>query len=959
LARFDAPRHPARLFGCGFLAQGTLKFRVGSSVFRVGAARIGLRILRARATLRAPVCRRNFAANTPRIREIVSNLNPEALDADPLETREWMESLDAVISHAGPQRARYVVQRLVEQAWRRGVTPELPVNTPYINTISTADEPDFPGDAAIEKRIRRLVRWNAMAMVQRANKKFSGIGGHLSTYASSASLYEVGFNHFFRGPNAEGGGDLIYYQGHAAPGIYSRAFVEGRLEAEQLDHFRREAAQPGLSSYPHPRLMPEFWQFPTVSMGIGPISAIYQARFNRYLHNRGLKDTSGSRIWAFLGDGECDEPESLGALHVAAREELDNLVFVINCNLQRLDGPVRGNGKIIQELEAVFRGSGWNVIKVIWAPEWDELLTKDTDGLLKRRMAEVVDGQFQKYTTSSGEYIRQHFFGTDPRLLEIVSHLSDEQLQKLRRGGHSYRKVYSAYHRALKANGKPTVILAHTVKGWTLGPAFEGSNIAHQKKAMDLGDLKTFRDLLELPVPDDKLEEAPFYRPDPKSEEIQYLLERRRQLGGVIPVRRTKATVAVEYPAPEFYAEYHKGMEKGEASTTMVFARLLSKLMRDKKVGKHIVPIVPDEARTFGMDALFSSAGIYSAKGQLYEPVDKGRVLYYREARDGQVLEEGITEAGSMASFVAAATSYSTNGVPMIPFYIFYSMFGFQRTGDQMWACMDQQGRGFVLGATAGRTTLNGEGLQHEDGHSHVLAATYPSVLAYDIAFAFELAVVIEDGIRRMYQENENIWYYITLQNEDYKMPAMPEGSKEGILKGLYRFQSAEKKKKLHVQLLGSSCIMLQVLRAVELLEKHGVSADVWGVTSYQQLRREALECERFNRLHPEAEPRIPYVTKTLADSEGPFIAVSDYMVLNQDQIARWVPRRYVPLGADGVGMSDTREALRRHFEIDAECVVIGALDALKLEGKMTGKAVAKAIAELGVDPNKRYSAHV
>jgi pyruvate dehydrogenase E1 component len=890
----------------------------------------------------------------------VTSLHPEALDVDPVETREWFESLDGVIAHGGPARARYVVQRLVEQAQRRSVQPELPVNTDYVNTISTSEEPDFPGDAVLEKRIRRIVRWNAMAMVQRANQNFSGIGGHLATYASSASLYEVGFNHFFRGPAADGEGDLIFYQGHAAPGIYSRAFLEGRLEADQLEHFRREAgSHPGLSSYPHPRLMPDFWQFPTVSMGIGPISAIYQARFNRYLHNRGIKDTSQSRVWAFLGDGECDEPESLGALHVASREGLDNLVFVVNCNLQRLDGPVRGNGKIVQELEAVFRGSGWNVIKVIWGPEWDPLLAQDHDGVLRRRMNEIVDGAFQKYTTSSGDYIRQHFFGSDPRLLDMVKHLSDEQLVKLRRGGHSYRKVYAAYERAVRTTGRPTVILAHTVKGWTLGPNFEGSNISHQKKKMDLSDLQKFRDLLQLPVPDDRLAEAPFYRPDSNSEEVQYLLERRRALGGLIPVRRAKASVQLDLPKSDLYAEFLQGMDKGEASTTMVFARLLSKLIRDKGVGRRVVPIVPDEARTFGMDALFSQVGIYSAKGQLYEPVDKGRVLYYREARDGQVLEEGITEAGSMASFTAAATSYSTTGEPMIPFYIFYSMFGFQRTGDQMWACMDQQGRGFVLGATAGRTTLNGEGLQHEDGHSQLLATTYPAVVAYDVSFAFELATIIEDGLRRMYQEQENIYYYITLQNENYPMPGMPEGSKAGILQGMYLFKPAAKRKKHHVQLLGSGCILLQALAAAELLEKYDVSADVWGVTSYQQLRREALECERYNRLHPEAEARVPYVTRALGNSEGPVIAVSDYMTLVQDQISRWVPRRYVALGADGFGMSDTRESLRRHFEIDAECVALGALDALKLEGSLPAKTVAKAIKDLGIDPNKRYSAHV
>ncbi len=886
--------------------------------------------------------------------------HPESADHDPIETREWLESIESVVAQHGPARAAYLVRRVVEQAQRFGVVPDLSLNSDYVNTIPVDQEPDYPGDAVIERRIRRIVRWNAMAMVQRANLNSAGIGGHLSTYASSASLYEVGFNHFFQGPGNDGHGDMIYYQGHAAPGIYSRAFLEGRLEADQLDHFRREAGpQPGLSSYPHPRLMPDFWQFPTVSMGIGPISAIYQARFMRYMHNRGLSDTSQNRVWAFLGDGECDEPESLGSLSIAAREELDNLVFVINCNLQRLDGPVRGNGKIIQELESVFRGAGWHVIKVIWGPEWDELLEQDTDGVLRRRMNELVDGAFQKYTTSDGAYIRQHFFGSDPRLAEMVKHLSDEQLTKLRRGGHSYRKIFAAYEQAVNTKGKPVCILAHTVKGWTLGPNFEGSNVSHQKKKMDFADLKKFRDLLQLPVPDDKLEEAPFYRPDRDSEEIQYLVERRRRLGGFTPVRRAKPSVQLELPKTDLYSEFFKGMAKGEASTTMVFSRLLSRLIRDKNIGRRVVPIVPDEARTFGMDALFSQVGIYSAKGQLYEPVDKGRVLYYREAKNGQVLEEGITEAGSMASFTAAATSYSTLGEPMIPFYIFYSMFGFQRTGDQMWACCDAMGRGFVLGATAGRTTLNGEGLQHEDGHSQLLAATYPSVVSYDVTYAFELATIIEDGMRRMYQEEENVYYYITLQNEDYPMPPMPEGAQPGILQGMYLYQKAEKPKKKHVQLFGSGSIMLQVLAAAKILdEQFGVTSDIWGVTSYQQLRREAVECERHNRLHPEAEPKVPFVTRQLEGTEGPIIAASDYMTLVQDQIARWVPRRYIALGTDGFGMSDTREALRRHFEVDAECIVIGALDALRQEGAITSKALAAAIEKLGVDPDKANPAH-
>jgi pyruvate dehydrogenase E1 component len=889
----------------------------------------------------------------------VSTHHPEPQDQDPVETREWTESLEAVVEHRGPQRAEYLVRRVFEQARQFGINPDVPLTTDYVNTIHVSQEPKFPGDDDIERRIRRIIRWNAMAMVQRANQRFDGIGGHLSSYASSASLYEIGFNHFYRGPSYNGHGDFIYYQGHASPGMYARAFIEGRLQESQLDHFRRESGpNPGLSSYPHPRLMPEFWQFPTVSMGIGPLSAIYQARFLRYMHARGLADTSESRVWAYLGDGECDEPESLGSLALAAREELDNLCFVINCNLQRLDGPVRGNGKIIQELEGVFRGAGWNVIKVIWGPEWDELLARDTHGLLRRRMNEVVDGAFQKYTTSDGAYIRQHFFGTDPRLLELVSHLSDEQLTKLRRGGHSYHKLYAAYHAATTTKGKPTVILAHTVKGWTLGRAFEGSNITHQKKKMDLDDLKAFRDLMQIPIADEKLKEVPFYRPKDDSEEMQYLLERRRALGGFLPARRSKPTTIVELPPSDLYSEFLAGTGKGEASTTMVFARLLSKLVRDKAMGKRVVPIVPDEARTFGMDPLFSQIGIYSSKGQLYEPVDKGRQLYYKEAKNGQVLEEGITEAGSMASFTAAATSYSTLGEPMIPFYIFYSMFGFQRTGDQMWACCDSMGRGFLLGATAGRTTLNGEGLQHEDGHSLLLAATFPSVQSYDISFAFELATIIKDGMRRMFAEHENIYYYITLQNENYKMPPMPEGVEEGILKGMYPFIKEEKPADKHVQLFGSGCIMLQVLRAAEILkERYGVTSDIWGVTSYQLLRREAVACERYNRLHPEAQPKVPYVSAQLANAKGPVIAVSDYMTLVQDQIARWVPNRYVALGTDGFGMSDTREALRRHFEVDAESIVVAAMDALRQDGLVDGATVARVIQEQGIDPEKMHSA--
>jgi pyruvate dehydrogenase E1 component len=893
--------------------------------------------------------------------------NPkEPIDLDPAETSDWLDSLEAVLEHSGPERVAFLVTRLLEASQRQGARPELPVTTDYVNTIPVEDQPGYPGDREMEKRIEGMIRWNAVAMVQRGNSRFDGLGGHLSSYASSAHLYEVGFNHFFRGKDLDGIGDAVYFQGHASPGIYSRAFLEGRIDIERVDAFRREAAQPGLPSYPHPRLMPDFWEYPTVSMGIGPINAIYQARFNRYVYHRGIKDTSDSMVWCFMGDGECDEPESLGQLRLAAREGLDNLVFVINCNLQRLDGPVYGNGKIIQELEGVFRGAGWNVTKVVWGSEWDSLFQKDLDGVLVRRLNEVVDGAMQKYTASPGSYIREHLFGTDPRLLELVSHLSDDELSKLRRGGHDQVKVYAAYHRAVhEKNGRPTVILAHTVKGWALGEAFEGSNGTHQMKKMAEEQLRTFRDQLGLKVPDDKLKEAPFYHPGMDSPEVRYMLEHRRKLGGSLPKRRGNSATKVTLPGPKFYDEFRAGMKKGEASTTMVFSRLLSKLMRDEHIGKRVVPIVPDEARTFGMDALFSQVGIYSSKGQLYEPVDKGRLLYYRESKDGQVLEEGINEAGSTASLTAAATAYANIGETMIPFYIFYSMFGFQRTGDQFWALQDSMGRGFVLGGTAGRTTLNGEGLQHEDGHSHLLAATYPAVVAYDVAFAFELATVIADGLRRMIEKEENIYYYITLQNENYPMPALPADNdaaaakvSEGIVKGIYKYAPALGPGTKSVQLFGSGCIMLQVLRAQQILaERYDVAADVWGVTSYQQLRREALAAERYNRLHPEQERRVPYITQVLSGAKGPFIAASDYMTLVQDQVARWIPGRYVPLGTDGFGMSDTREALRRHFEVDAECIAVAALAALHAEGQLDAKTLARAISDLGVDPNKVYSA--
>src|SRR6186997_1559840 len=797
------------------------------------------------------------------IHEIFDQFKQQLPDIDPVETQEWVDSLDAVVKDAGPERARFILFRLLKRARQLHVGLPPLTQTRYINTISPEQEPFFPGDEQIELRIRRLIRWNAVAMVLRANNRFSGIGGHLATYASAASLYEVGFNHFFRGKDDGGAGDQVFYQGHAAPGIYARAFLEGRLTEDQLDHFRRETVPgQGLSSYPHPRLMPEFWEYPTVSMGLGPISAIYQARFNRYLQNRGLMDTSQSRVWAFLGDGETDEPESLGALHVAAREGLDNLTFVVNCNLQRLDGPVRGNGKIIQELEAVFRGSGWNVIKVIWAREWDELLARDVDGVLVQQMNDTLDGEFQKFSVAGGAYIREHFFGPDQRLRKLVEHLSDDDLAKLRRGGHDYRKLYAAYKAATEYRGAPTVILAKTVKGWTLGSGVEARNITHQAKKLSENELRIFRDRLELPIPDAKLKDAPYYHPGTKSEEVQYMLQRRAALGGPLP-RRVVRSKPLPAPAPAVDAEFAGGSQT-PVSTTMVFTRILRNLIRDPELGPRIVPIIPDEARTFGMDPLFKEVGIYSALGQRYEPVDSDLVLSYREATDGQVLEEGITEAGSMASFQAAGTSYATHGLATIPFYIFYSMFGFQRTGDQMWAFADARGRGFLMGATAGRTTLAGEGLQHDDGHTHILASTVPNVRGYDPAFAYELAAIVRDGIERMYgPKPEDVFYYVTLHNENYAQPARPDGlTDEAILRGIYRFAEAPAlgKKAQPARLVGSGAILNQVLAARDLLaERYGVAAEVYSAPSFPLLRRDALEAERWNRLHPDAKkPRVP-----------------------------------------------------------------------------------------------------
>ncbi|MFN2388054.1 MAG: pyruvate dehydrogenase (acetyl-transferring), homodimeric type [Actinomycetota bacterium] len=874
-------------------------------------------------------------------------------DIDPDETSEWIEALDQIIDQS-PGRAKFLLHRILYHARARQIGLPSMVSTDYINTISPEEEPYFPGDEEIELRLRRITRWNAAVMVSRANKAFDGIGGHISTYASSASLYEVGFNHFFRGKDALGGGDQVFIQGHGAPGIYARAYLEGRLSESQLEAFRREVGGGGLSSYPHPRLMPDFWEFPTVSMGLSPLNAIYQARFNRYLHQRGIKDTSRQRVWAFTGDGEMDEPESMAAASLAAREGLDNLIFVVNCNLQRLDGPVRGNGKVIQELESIFRGAGWHVIKVVWGREWDDLLARDTDGVLVNRMNTTVDGEFQKYAVESGDYIREHFFGPDPRLQNMVAHLSDDDLRHLRRGGHDYRKLYAAYATAVDLKDVPVVILAKTVKGWGLGQTFEGRNVTHQMKKLSVEELQKFRDRLELPIRDEDLSEgsAPYYHPGTDSEEVRYLLARRRELGGFLPERRAPRA-SIPLPAPDLYDEFAQGSKQG-VSTTMAFVRLLRKLLRDDKLGKRVVPIIPDEGRTFGMESLFPEFKIYAAKGQLYDPVDSAHVLAYREAPEGQILEEGITEAGSMGSFTAAGTSYATHGEPMVPFFIFYSMFGFQRIGDQIWSFGDQRGRGFLLGATYGRTTLNGEGLQHQDGHTLLMASTNPACLSYDPAFAYETAVIVREGLRRMVEENEDVFYYITLYNENYPMPPMQAGIEEGILSGLYLFRQAPADKTHRAQLLGSGAIMQQALRAQELLaQDHDVAAYVWSAPSYSQLRADALEVDRWNRLHPEEPPRQPYVTRALEATDGPVIAVSDSMAAVPDQVARWVPKPFLPLGTDGFGRSDSREALRRYFEIDAESIVVATLAALARSGDVKPEVVAEAIARYGIDPER------
>ena len=872
---------------------------------------------------------------------------------DEVELKEWLASLDYVLNSGTQDRVQYLLQQLQIRAQQSGVTLPFTYNTPYVNTISKDKQPPFPGNRELERRIKSIVRWNAMAMVVRANKLTDGVGGHISTYASSATLYEIGFNHFFRGRTETNNGDLVYFQGHASPGIYSRAFLEGRLSETNLCNFRRELANGGgLSSYPHPWLMPSFWQFPTVSMGLAPIMGIYQARFNRYLEDRGLKPKDDNKVWVFMGDGESDEPESLGALTMASREKLDNLIFVINCNLQRLDGPVRGNGKIIQELEALFRGAGWNVIKVIWGEDWDSLLEKDTEGLLARRMGEIVDGEYQKYSVSSGAYIREKFFGSDPRLLEIVAHLSDEQLTEMRRGGHDPEKVYAAYKAAVEYKGAPTVILAKTIKGYGLGESGEGKNITHNQKKLNDQELKEFRSRFNIPISDAEVAKTPFYKPEEDSPEMQYIRQRRGILGGSLPLRRTETT-PLKTPPEEIFEEFYKGTEGRAVSTTMAYVRILSQLLRNESIGKFIVPIIPDEARTFGMEGLFRQCGIYSHVGQLYEPVDMDSLMYYKEAKDGQILEEGINEAGSISSFIAAGTASATHNINTIPFYTYYSMFGPQRVGDLVWAAGDLRCRGFLVGATSGRTTLNGEGLQHQDGHTHLLTSTVPNLVSYDPAFAYEIAVIVLNGIERMYEKQESVFFYISVGNENYPMPPMPAGVKEGIIKGLYRFSQSAKKSDLKAHLLGSGAIMNQVLEAQKILEeKYNVSTDVWSATSYNELRREALHVERDNLLNGK-KSRVPYVTQALQNEKGVFISASDYMKALGDSIRQWVPGPYTVLGTDGFGRSESREALRDFFEVDAKHIVWAALTTLHDQKQVSDQVLSKAQSDLKINPKK------
>jgi pyruvate dehydrogenase E1 component len=876
---------------------------------------------------------------------------------DPQEMQEWIESFDAVLKEEGQEAATLLLDRLRARAQLLGVGPAFTANTPYVNTIPVEKQGVFPGDQEIERRIKSLIRWNALAMVVRANRVDHSIGGHISTYASAATLFEVGFNHFFRGRTDQFEGDTVYFQGHASPGVYARAFLEGRLSAKQLENFRRELRPDGgLSSYPHPWLMPDFWEYPTVSMGLSPLMAIYQARFNRYLEDRGIKPKTNAKVWAFLGDGETDEPESLGAITLASRENLDNLIFVVNCNLQRLDGPVRGNGKIVQELEAAFRGAGWNVIKVLWGSDWDPLFERDVDGLLAKRLGDMVDGESQKLVVESGAYLREHVFGSDPRLLKMVEDIPAEALRTLRQGGHDPRKVYAAYKAAVENSGSPTVILARTIKGYGLGESGEGRNITHQQKKLNEDELREFRSRFGIPINDDQLADTPFYRPSEDSREIQYLRMRRQDLGGYVPSRKVRSKPLVA-DHDGLFREFLTGSEGREVSTTMAFVGMLRQMLRDPEIGKLVVPIVPDEARTFGMESLFRQVGIYSSRGQLYEPVDVHTLLYYKEAKDGQILEEGITEAGSMTSFIAAGSAYATHGINTIPFFIYYSMFGLQRISDFIWAAADMRCRGFLLGGTAGRTTLAGEGLQHQDGNSHVLALPIPTLWAYDPAFAYEIAVIIQDGIRRMYKDGENIFYYITVMNEAYAMPAMPPGPeiRDGILKGMYKYRASENKEpKLRAQLFGSGAILREALKAQEILqEKYGVAADVWSVTSYKALYNDGINTERWNLLHPAEKPRVPYVSQCLADAPGVLIAATDYLKALPNLVSKWLPRRLAALGTDGFGRSEGREALRNFFEVDSRFITLATLNELLRDGKIEACVVAKAIKDLGIDAEK------
>ena len=879
---------------------------------------------------------------------------PKLEDLDPVETQEWLESIDSVLKTHGAERAHFILEKLIDYTRRSGAYLPFKPNTAYVNSIPTGREPEYPGNRALERRIEAYIRWNAMAMVVQANRVSSEYGGHLSSYASSATLYEVGFNHFWRAPSGKHPGDMVFMQGHSSPGIYARAYLDGRLTENQLRHFRQEAGGPGvgLSSYPHPWLMPDFWQFPTVSMGLGPMMAIFQARFLRYLEHRGLAQPSDRKVWAFLGDGEMDEPESMGALTMPVREGLDNLIFVINCNLQRLDGPVRGNGKIIQELEAAFLGAGWNVIKVLWGSRWDPLLAKDHHGLLRRVMEECVDGEYQNFKAKGGAYTREHFFGKYPELKAMVANMSDEEIWRLNRGGHDPRKVYAAYAAASGHKGQPTVILAKTVKGFGLGKGGEGQMVAHQQKKLSEEDLRAFRDRFHIPVSDDDIARLPFRKPDESSDESRYLRERRTSLGGSLPARRKEAPPLV-VPPLETFGPLLEGTGEREISTTMAFVRILTILLKDKNIGKNIVPIVPDEARTFGMEGLFRQIGIYSSVGQLYTPQDAETLMSYREDKKGQMIEEGINEAGALCSWIAAGTAYSNHGINMVPFYIFYSMFGFQRVGDFIWAAGDIQARGFLLGATAGRTTLAGEGLQHQDGHSQLVATTVPNCVVYDPTFAYELAVIVHDGMRRMFVEQQNIFYYITVMNENYAQPALPKGAEAGILKGAYLLQSGGRGK-LRATLLGSGTILREAQAAAQILENdYGVAAEVFSVTSFSELRREALEIERWNMLHPGEPARVPYVEQLLKDREGPVIAATDYMRVVPDQIREWVGGRYVTLGTDGYGRSDSRAALRKHFEVDRNYIAVAALKALADQGKVDQNTVIGAMQKLGIDPSK------